>query len=50
MQTIKVPLGRSYEAVEELERITGLQLQGTHPKVPILPKGKEKEIEKGAKL
>ncbi|PQE11049.1 hypothetical protein CJF31_00000801 [Rutstroemia sp. NJR-2017a BVV2] len=47
MQTIKVPLGRSYEAVEELERITGLQLQGTHAKVPILPKMKEKEMEKG---
>ncbi|KAM3074202.1 hypothetical protein ACMFMF_006223 [Clarireedia jacksonii] len=50
MQTIKVPLGRSYEAVEELERITGLQLQGDHPKVPILPRGMGKEMEKSAKL
>ncbi|PQE25681.1 haloacid dehalogenase-like hydrolase protein [Rutstroemia sp. NJR-2017a BBW] len=50
MQTIKVPLGRSYEAVEELERITGLQLQGTHEKLPILPMVKGKEMEKGAKL
>jgi FMN phosphatase YigB (HAD superfamily) len=32
--TIKVPLGRTYETVEELERVTGLSLGGSHPKVP----------------
>ncbi|RDA87907.1 hypothetical protein CP532_1730 [Ophiocordyceps camponoti-leonardi (nom. inval.)] len=31
-RTIKVPLGRSYEAVEKLEHVTGLKLQGHHPK------------------
>lgn len=36
--TIKVPLGRAYEAVEELEKITGLSLEGPHPKIPIKPK------------
>ncbi|KAG9250206.1 haloacid dehalogenase-like hydrolase [Emericellopsis atlantica] len=37
-QTIKVPLGRTYEAVEALERITGLQLDGGHPKIAIEPR------------
>lgn len=36
--TIKVRLGRAYEAVEELERVTGMALQGHHPKVPIQPR------------
>jgi len=36
--TIKVPLGKAYEAVEELEKVTGLQLEGDHPKIPIKPK------------
>ncbi|KAL2171923.1 hypothetical protein VTG60DRAFT_982 [Thermothelomyces hinnuleus] len=36
-RTIKVPLGRAYEAVEELEKVTGLALAGDHPKVPIKP-------------
>lgn len=42
--TIKVPLGRTYEAVEELEQTTGLELEGDHPKVPVKPKmnGKKK--------
>ena len=35
--TIKVHLGRTYEAVEELEKITGLALEGEHPKVPAKP-------------
>ncbi|KAM0512425.1 hypothetical protein ACHAPE_008875 [Trichoderma viride] len=39
--TIKVPLGRTYEAVEELEKITGLSLEGPHPKIPIEPKYRE---------
>ncbi len=37
-RTIKVPLGRAYEAVDELERITGLSLAGDHPRVPIRPR------------
>lgn len=37
-RTIKVPLGRAYEAVEELEKVTGLKLAGNEPKVPIKPK------------
>ncbi|KAL6879491.1 HAD-like protein [Trichoderma longibrachiatum] len=36
-RTIKVHLGRTYEAVEELEKITGLSLEGPHPKIPIKP-------------
>ncbi|KFH46853.1 Acyl-CoA dehydrogenase family member-like protein [Hapsidospora chrysogenum ATCC 11550] len=37
-RTVKVNLGRAYEAVEELEKVTGLQLAGDHPKIPIKPK------------
>jgi len=36
-RTIKVPLGRAYEAVEQLENITGLALAGDHLKIPIKP-------------
>ncbi|KAL2157657.1 hypothetical protein VTH06DRAFT_5138 [Thermothelomyces fergusii] len=45
-RTIKVPLGRAYEAVEELERVTGLALAGDHPKVPVKPnyKGSKAKI------
>ncbi|KAF6819528.1 haloacid dehalogenase-like hydrolase [Colletotrichum sojae] len=35
--TVKVQLGRTYEAVEELEKITGLALEGDHPKIPVKP-------------
>ncbi|KAK4147973.1 putative hydrolase [Dichotomopilus funicola] len=35
--TIRVPLGRAYEAVEALEGVTGLRLAGGHPKVPVKP-------------
>lgn len=42
-QTIKVPLGRAYEAVETLEKITGLALAGDHPKVPFKPNLKERK-------
>ncbi|KAK4188025.1 putative hydrolase, partial [Podospora australis] len=35
--TIKAPLGKAFEAVEELENITGLSLAGDHPKIPIKP-------------
>lgn len=37
-RTIKVNLGRAFEAVEELEGVTGLALAGDHPKIPIKPK------------
>ncbi|KID85894.1 epoxide hydrolase [Metarhizium guizhouense ARSEF 977] len=36
--TIKVHLGRAYEAIEELERVTGLRLEGDHPKIAIRPR------------
>ncbi|KAF7550557.1 hypothetical protein G7Z17_g5649 [Cylindrodendrum hubeiense] len=35
--TLKVNLGRAFEAVDELERVTGLKLAGDHPRVPIKP-------------
>ncbi|KAB5525710.1 haloacid dehalogenase-like hydrolase [Coniochaeta sp. 2T2.1] len=41
-RTFKVSLGRAYEAVEELERVTGLKLEGGHPKVPVELKAKPK--------
>lgn len=34
-RTLKVPLGKAYEAVEELEKITGLAIAGNHPKAPL---------------
>lgn len=37
-RTLKVPLGRAFEAVDELERVTGLQLAGNHPRIPVEPK------------
>jgi FMN phosphatase YigB (HAD superfamily) len=37
-RTIKVPLGKTYEAVDELERLTGLKLAGDHPRIPIKPR------------
>lgn len=37
-RTLKVELGRAYEAVDELEKITGLKLAGSHPKVATRPK------------
>ncbi|KAH8671274.1 HAD-like domain-containing protein [Xylariales sp. PMI_506] len=36
-RTLKVNLGRAYEAVDELESITGLKLAGDHPRIPIKP-------------
>jgi FMN phosphatase YigB (HAD superfamily) len=35
--TIKVPLGKAYEAVEALEEVTGLALAGDHPKIAVKP-------------
>jgi FMN phosphatase YigB (HAD superfamily) len=37
-RTIKVHLGRAYEAVDALEELTGLQLAGDRPRIPIKPK------------
>ncbi|KAJ4267478.1 hypothetical protein NW762_003585 [Fusarium torreyae] len=37
-RTIKVHLGRAFEAVDELERVTGLKLAGDHPRTPVEPK------------
>jgi epoxide hydrolase-like predicted phosphatase len=45
-QTIKVNLGRAFEAVDQLEEITGLSLTGDHPRVPVKPVVRKK----GAKL
>lgn len=39
-RTIKVNLGRAFEAVEELEKVTGLKLAGNHPKRAIRPRMK----------
>jgi FMN phosphatase YigB (HAD superfamily) len=36
-RTIKVHLGRAFEAVDELEKVTGLRLAGDHPRVPVKP-------------
>ncbi|KAK7429622.1 hypothetical protein QQZ08_003817 [Neonectria magnoliae] len=35
--TVKANLGRAFEAVDELERVTGLKLAGDHPRTPITP-------------
>jgi hypothetical protein len=45
-ETVKVPLGRAYEAVEVLEKITGLELAGDHPKIAVKPnfKGSKAKI------
>ncbi|KAI1778063.1 HAD-like protein [Hypoxylon cercidicola] len=37
-RTLKVPLGKAFEAVDELEAITGLKLAGDHPRTPIKPR------------
>lgn len=38
--TIKVNLGRAFEAVDELEKVTGLKLAGDHPRIPVESKVK----------
>lgn len=38
--TIKVNLGRTFEAVDALEEVTGLRLAGNHPRIPVQPKSK----------
>lgn len=35
--TIKVQLGQAYDAVAELEKVTGLELAGNHPRVSSAP-------------
>ncbi|KAK3905139.1 HAD-like domain-containing protein [Staphylotrichum tortipilum] len=44
--TIRVPLGKAYEAVDKLEGVTELKLAGTHPRIPIKPnfKGSKAKI------
>ncbi|KAH8893213.1 HAD-like protein [Thozetella sp. PMI_491] len=37
-RTIRVFLGRAFEAVDELEAVTGLKLAGDHPRIPVKPK------------
>ena len=44
--TIKVNLGRAFEAVGQLEEVTGLKLAGNHPKVPVVSHA----MKKAAKL
>jgi len=42
-RTIKVHLGKAFEAVDELEDVTELKLAGDHPRVPALPIVRKKE-------
>jgi len=44
--TIKVNLGRAFEAVDQLEEVTGLKLAGNHPRVPVVSQA----MKKAAKL
>ena len=37
-RTVKVNLGRAFEAVDELEKITSLKLAGDHPRIPVKPR------------
>ncbi|KAI0156941.1 HAD-like domain-containing protein [Xylariaceae sp. FL1272] len=37
-RTVKVTLGKAFEAVDELETITGLKLAGNHPRIAVKPK------------
>lgn len=37
-RTLKVHLGKAYEAVDELEKVTGLKLAGDHPRIAVEPK------------
>ena len=38
--TVKVGLGKAFEAVDILEEVTGLKLAGDHPRVAVVPKSK----------
>jgi len=35
--TIKVNLGRTFEAVDQLEEVTGMKLAGDHPRIAVVP-------------
>ena len=37
-RTLKVHLGRAFEAVDELEKITGMKLAGDHPRIAVQAK------------
>jgi FMN phosphatase YigB (HAD superfamily) len=37
-RTLRVHLGRAFEAVDELEAVTGLKLAGNHPRIAVKPK------------
>jgi FMN phosphatase YigB (HAD superfamily) len=37
-RTLKVNLGKAFEAVDELEKITGMTLAGDHPRIAVVPK------------
>lgn len=45
-QTLKVNLGRAYEAVEQLEKITGMDLEGDHPKIAVKPTFTRRKVSK----
>lgn len=49
-RTIKVNLGRAFEAVDELEEVTGMKLAGNHPRVPVVPVVRKKGEVGGVKL
>ncbi|KAF8855135.1 epoxide hydrolase [Acephala macrosclerotiorum] len=42
-RTIRVHLGRAFEAVDELEEATGMQLAGDHPRIAVKPVVRKKE-------
>ncbi|CZR53435.1 related to epoxide hydrolase [Phialocephala subalpina] len=42
-RTIRVHLGRAFEAVDELEDVTGMQLAGEHPRIAVKPVVRKKE-------
>ncbi|KAI0394281.1 HAD-like protein [Xylariaceae sp. FL0594] len=49
-RTIKVSLGRAFEAVDELETITGLKLAGDHPRIPVEPRTTKPKRSEHSKL
>jgi FMN phosphatase YigB (HAD superfamily) len=49
-RTIKVSLGRAFEAVDQLESITSLKLAGDHPRIPVEPKIAKPKLKEKAKI
>lgn len=43
-KTLKVGLGRAFEAVDALERVTGLELAGSHPREGVEGKGEKAKL------